>query len=145
MTNTEIFGINLGELNTIEFQELIPGVKLPALPLLIPGLEKLPMLPGLTIRDPGGAVLAEGYRLPTLEGEKEGGEVLGPGEGSAGAAYYPEERYYPEEMILEETEGAIEPLIPVEMLADEPLELGNRDAVVEMVLAGELEEEELEL
>ena len=146
MTDNELFGIKLGELNTIEFQELIPGIKPPAIPLLIPGLEKLPLLPGWTVRDPGGTVLAEGYQLPTLEGEKEGGEVLGPGEGVAGGAYYPPAKtYYPEETIIEETEGMIEPLISTGTLADESLELGRGDAVVDMVLSGELEDEALEL
>jgi len=146
MADNEIFGIKFGEMDTLEFQELIPGIKLPAIPLVIPGLEKLPILPGWTVRSPAGAVLAEGARLPTLAGEKEEEDVLGPGEGVAGGAYYPPaETHYPEETILEETEGMIEPLISTRTLADESLELGNGDAVVDMVLSGELEDEALEL
>lgn len=51
---------------TIELQELIPGIKPPAIPLLLPGLEKLPLLPGWTIRDPEGKILNQGADLPTL-------------------------------------------------------------------------------
>lgn len=155
-----MFGIKFGEMDTLEFQELIPGLKPPAIPLLIPGLDKLPILPGWTVRDPAGAVLAEGARLPTIGKKEEAeAEVLGPGGGSAGSAYYPPtppvetyypppppvETYYPEQTILEETEGMVEPLIPTGTLADEDLELGNGDAVVDMVLSSELEDEALEL
>jgi len=51
---------------TIELQEIIPGIKPPAIPLLLPGLEKLPLLPGWTIRDQVGKVVNKGADLPTL-------------------------------------------------------------------------------
>lgn len=62
--------IDLGT-NTIEFQEIIPGIKPPTIPLVIPFMEKLPLLPGWTIRDRGGAVLNEGMRLPLVEVPRE--------------------------------------------------------------------------
>ncbi len=164
MTNNEILGIKFGEMNTVEFQELIPGIKLPAIPLIIPGLEKLPLLPGWTVKSPAGAVLAEGARLPTL-GKKKDESVLG-----AGGAYYPPapyykpapqypaetyyppethyppaEAYYPEQLILDETEGLIEPMVPLDLLEDEPLELGDDDAVSDSALSGNLTDEALEL
>ncbi len=55
--------------NTIEFQELIPGIKPPRVPILIPGLEKLPLLPGWIIRDPAGGVINAGIRIPVLTWE----------------------------------------------------------------------------
>jgi hypothetical protein len=58
--------IKLEGVNMIEFQEIIPGIKPPSIPSLIPGLEKLPMLPGWTIRDPGGNILNEGVRMPLV-------------------------------------------------------------------------------
>jgi len=51
---------------TIEFQELISGVKPPRVPLLVPGLETLPLLPGWIVRDAAGNIVNEGMRLPTL-------------------------------------------------------------------------------
>lgn len=142
--------------NTIEFQELIPGIKPPAIPLLIPGLEKLPLLPGWTIRNPEGRVVSEGARIPTLPPgiigipipEELPGEALGPGESLAilGDEYLaPEEEYYPEEAILEETGMEIAPTVPAEMLGGNMLELGNEDGDEDMVLSVELEEESLEL
>ena len=144
--------------NTIEFQELIPGIKPPAIPLLIPGLEKLPLLPGWTIRNPAGRVVSEGARIPTLPPGIIGipipkempGEELGPEEALATlGAEYPalEGEYYPEEAILEENGGVLEPAAPDERLGlmGETLELGNKDEIDEMVLSVELEEEELEL
>jgi hypothetical protein len=53
-------------MNMIEFQEIIPGIKPPSIPSLIPGLEKLPLLPGWTIRDPAGKILNEGVRMPLV-------------------------------------------------------------------------------
>jgi len=53
-------------MNMIEFQEIIPGIKPPSIPSLIPGLEKLPLLPGWTIRDPAGKILNEGARMPLV-------------------------------------------------------------------------------
>ena len=55
--------------NTIEFQELIPGVKPPRVPILIPGMENLPLLPGWIIRDPEGNVINAGIRIPVLTWE----------------------------------------------------------------------------
>ena len=52
--------------NTIEFQELIPGVKPPRVPILIPGMEKIPLLPGWIIRDPEGNIINAGIRIPVL-------------------------------------------------------------------------------
>ena len=52
--------------NTIEFQELIPGIKPPRVPILIPGMENLPLLPGWIIRDPEGNVINAGIRIPVL-------------------------------------------------------------------------------
>lgn len=58
--------IETPEMNTIEFQELIPGIKPPRVPLLIPLLESLPLLPGWTIRDPAGNIINKGIDLPVL-------------------------------------------------------------------------------
>lgn len=69
------FGIKLPELamgtNTIEFQEIIPGIKPPSIPMIIPFFEKLPLLPGWTIRDKTGMVLNEGMKLPLVEVPRE--------------------------------------------------------------------------
>ena len=62
-------GIELEDADTIEFQEIIPGITPPKIPLLIPGLEKLPLLPGWTVRDPGGKVLNQGARISLGDGE----------------------------------------------------------------------------
>ncbi len=53
---------------TIEFQEMIPGVKPPRMPLLVPGLETLPLLPGWIVRDAAGNIVNRGVELPTLPG-----------------------------------------------------------------------------
>ena len=102
-------GLKPKEMDTIEFQELIPGIKPPAIPLVFGGLEKLPQLPGMTIRDPSGAVRAEGMRIPTMEKTTE--DALG----ALGMIPNEEyqlygESYTPEEIVLEETEGIVEPL-----------------------------------
>ena len=55
--------------NTIEFQELIPGIKPPRVPILVPGMENLPLLPGWIIRDPAGRVINAGIRIPVLTWE----------------------------------------------------------------------------
>ena len=57
--------------NTIEFQEVIPGIKPPAIPMVIPFMDKLPLLPGWTIRDRTGKVLNEGMKLPLVEVPRE--------------------------------------------------------------------------
>ena len=56
------------EMFTIEFQELIPGITPPRVPLLIPGLESLPLLPGWIVRDAAGNIVNKGAELPTLPG-----------------------------------------------------------------------------
>ena len=102
-------GLKPKEMDTIEFQEIVPGIKPPAIPLVIGGLEKLPQLPGMTVRNPAGAVIAEGMRIPTLGETSESAlGVLG---------MIPDEEYQlrgdaytPEEVVLEETEGYVEPL-----------------------------------
>jgi len=55
--------------NTIEFQEIIPGVKPPKIPLLFPGTESIPLLPGWIIRDPEGNIVNAGLRIPVLTWE----------------------------------------------------------------------------
>jgi len=109
-------GLKPQNMDTIEFQELIPGIRPPAIPLLFGGMENLPQLPGLTIRDPSGAVIGEGMRIPTLNGENGNGappseEVL------RALGMLPDEAYQlqgnsysPEDIVLEETEGYVEPL-----------------------------------
>jgi len=104
-----LIGLKPQEMDTIEFQEIIPGVKPPAIPLVIPGLENLPQLPGMTIRNPAGAVIGEGMRIPTIGEATE--ETLG------ALGIVPDEDYqlygerYPvEDVVLEETEGYVEPL-----------------------------------
>jgi hypothetical protein len=52
--------------NTIEFQEIIPGIKPPKIPLLIPGTESIPLLPGWIIRDAEGNIVNAGLRIPLL-------------------------------------------------------------------------------
>ena len=109
-------GLKPREMDTIEFQELIPGVKPPAIPLLFGGLEQLPQLPGMTIRDPSGAVRAEGMRIPTLQDEN--GDVAPPPEEDLRMLGRMPDRAYqlygnsssPEEIVLDETEGYVEPL-----------------------------------
>jgi hypothetical protein len=128
--------------NTIEFQEIIPGVRPPAIPLLIPGLEKLPILPGWTIRSGSGKVIAQGDRLPTVpigvfgipippeldkpvviarkeaETSLEGGYVASTGLG-------PERENYLEAQILAETEGSFESAVTVEDISEEALDMGT--------------------
>jgi len=69
------FGVKLPSLNlgtnTIEFQEIIAGIKPPSIPMLLPFFEKLPMLPGWTIRDSTGKILNEGMRIPMVEVPRE--------------------------------------------------------------------------
>jgi hypothetical protein len=127
-------GLKPADMDTIEFQELIPGIKPPAIPLVFGGLEKLPQLPGMTIRDPSGAVRAEGMRIPTMgETTKDTLGALGmmPNEdyqlyGDAHAPIYGD-AYPPEDVVLDETEGYVEPLtlagdVEPLMLDDESLE-----------------------
>jgi hypothetical protein len=102
-------GLKPNEMDTIEFQEIIPGIKPPAIPLVFGGLEALPQLPGMTIRDPSGTVKAEGMHIPTLA--QTGEETLG-ALGMIPAEEYQlaGDAYIPEEIILDETEGFVEPL-----------------------------------
>jgi len=69
------FGVKLPTIdlggNTIEFQEVIAGIKPPSVPMIIPFMEKLPLLPGWTIRDNTGAVVNEGMKLPLVEIPRE--------------------------------------------------------------------------
>jgi hypothetical protein len=59
-----------GAPSTIEAPEIIPGIKPPRVPQLIPSLEKLPLLPGWTIRNREGTVVAHGAPLPTIGTEE---------------------------------------------------------------------------
>jgi len=128
--------------NTIEFQEIIPGIRPPAIPLLIPGLEKLPILPGWTIRSGAGKVIAQGDRLPSMpigvfgipippelekpavvatkaaEASLEGGYTASTGLG-------PEKENYLEAQILAETEGEFESAVTVEDISEEALDMGT--------------------
>ena len=104
-----LIGLKPKEMDTIEFQELIPGIKPPAIPLVFGGLEKLPQLPGMTIRDPSGAVRAEGMRIPTMgETTKDTLGALGMMPNEEYQLYG--DAYTPEEIVLDETEGYVEPL-----------------------------------
>lgn len=84
-------GLKPEEMDTIEFQEIIPGIKPPRVPLAIPGMGNLPLLPGWTVRDQMGSVVNEGIKLPTM------GEVAQEQSPTLGMDYYPEGAYYPEE------------------------------------------------
>lgn len=163
----EIPEVKVPGAHTIEFQELIPGLKPPAIPMLIPGLEKLPLLPGWTVRDKAGEVVSEGMRIPTLKGLPGipipeplpepylpiGGYVpspvvtpVSPGQHFVSEEYT--EADILEQTILEETEGAVEPLLGPRVLSDESLELdmmGLDNAEEVLVPNGVLEDEELEL
>jgi len=66
-----IFGIDIAKMvgwegRTIEFQEIIPGIRASPLPWFIPIIEQIPLLPGIIIRDEDGLIVQEGMRLPTL-------------------------------------------------------------------------------
>lgn len=69
------FGVKLPTIdlggNTIEFQEVIAGIKPPSIPMILPFFEKLPLLPGWTIRDRTGKVLNEGMKIPLVEIPRE--------------------------------------------------------------------------
>jgi len=160
---------------TIEFQELIPGLKPPALPMLIPGLENLPLLPGWTVRDSKGAAVKEGVRIPTLIKGLPGIPIPGPlpkfpqvdpipGPMLGLNDYYSQLNQSPpyhtsvyaqpnytgadilEAMILEETEGGVEPLLSPYELGDEMLEMDMvDDSESVLVPGGVLGDEGLEL
>ena len=80
-----LFGINISKMvgwtgRTIEFQEIIPGVRATPIPWVIPPvneipvigpmisstIDKIPLLPGFIIRGEDGKVENEGMRLPTV-------------------------------------------------------------------------------
>ena len=160
----EIPDVKVPGAHTIEFQELIPGLKPPEIPILIPGLEKLPLLPGWTVRDDAGAVVSEGMRIPTLKGLPSipipeplppvAAPVLSP---RVSPHVAPRRRFASaepthgdilEQTILEQTEGVVEPLLVTPVLSDESLELdmmGLDNAEELLVPDGVLEDEELEL
>lgn len=147
-------GLKPNEMDTIEFQEIIPGIKPPRVPLVIPGMDKLPLLPGWTVRAPNGAVLNKGAEIPTIGGapQKTGTQqmvpdALSPGQmADAGYTPYPEEvalssyqplpveeiqlsvpDYYPEEAVLAEVEDMNE---PVELSVDDGGSLMEDDSLV---------------
>ncbi len=156
-------------MNTIEFQELIPGIKLPAIPLLIPGLEKLPLLPGWTVRNREGRVVSEGARIPTLPpgiiGIKIPGELppdtesrpsvmperppIGPGGDGRirlGSEYpAPDGEHYPENNAPITTGSAFEQTVPTDMPTLDILDLGDKGGVEKKVSSEPLEDEPLEL
>jgi len=128
--------------NTIEFQEIIPGIRPPAIPLLIPGLEKLPILPGWTIRSQSGGVIAQGDRLPTVPigvfgipippeldkpvvAAKEAAEASLEGGYTASTGLGPEREHYLEAQILADTEGEFESAVTVEEISEEALDMGT--------------------
>ena len=147
-----IVGLKPAEMNTIEFQEIIPGIKPPRVPLVIPGLEKLPLLPGWTVRNPRGVVVNEGMKLPTA------GDVTKSASNALGIDEYPAEPYqlsayqtppippiediqlsavdyYPEEAILSEVEDMTEPLTlsadsSESLTGNESLELEDEDVTL---------------
>lgn len=128
--------------NTIEFQEIIPGIRPPAIPLLIPGLERLPILPGWTIRSGQGKVVAQGDRLPTApigvfgipippELEKpvvtarRAAEASLDGGYTTSAGLGPERENHLEAQILAETEGEFESAVTIEDISEESLDMGT--------------------
>jgi len=146
-------GLKPNEMDTIEFQEIIPGIKPPRVPLVIPGMDKLPLLPGWTVRDKNGAVLNKGVEIPTIGGApqktapQQTVSTLSPDQmAAAGYTPYPEEvalasyqplpveevqlsvpDYYPEEAVLAEVEDMNE---PVELSVDDGGSLMEDDSLV---------------
>lgn len=149
--------------HTIEFQELIPGFKPPTIPLLIPGLENLPLLPGWTVRDDAGVAVKEGVRIPTLPKGLPGipipaqlpkPELSIPRnalDGNQRQRYQPDYPNYPaadilESTILDETDIGVEPLHSAIDLTDEALEFDMiYDTEDVLVPNGVLIDEELDL
>lgn len=133
----DFLGIDTDRMDKLEFQEIIPGIKLPDLPLPIAGiLDKLPVLPGFKIKDPVGNVIGEGMTIPTPFGEDtsaNGSETL------AGGQYYAQPSSY--ERDLYEEPAALGNMSAAEMEFAE-LELGvSAESVVDV----DLNEEELEI
>lgn len=136
----DFLGIDTDTMDKLEFQELIPGVKLPELPLPFAGvLDKLPVLPGFKIKDPAGNVIGEGMKIPTPFSE---GAPASESETLAGARYYPDyTQATPYEQDLYEEPAALGNMSAAEMEFAE-LELGvSAESVVDV----DLDEEELEI
>jgi len=136
----DFLGIDTDTMDKLEFQELIPGIKLPDMPLPIAGiLDKLPVLPGFKIKNPSGNVIGEGMKIPTPFGEgtpANGSETL------AGGQNYPDyvqaSSYEPD---LYEEPATLGNMSAAEMEFAE-LELGvSAESVVDV----ELDEEQLEI
>jgi hypothetical protein len=111
--------------NMIEFQEIIPGIKPPSIPSLIPGLEKLPLLPGWTIRDPAGKILNEGMRMPLVPPIGATGITIPPElpqEGELAAPVANSNTLHPDAVTLEKL--IRDPIAAEEEIADEAVELG---------------------
>jgi len=113
------------EPDTIEFQEIIPGIKPPRVPQLIPELEKLPLLPGWTIRDPRGNVVAHGEPLPTI-----GGEAETPPPDEHLSMLLPMTLPISGENVIIETESDTEDALSMNDLSDEMLELDTEDVEI---------------
>lgn len=87
-------------MDTIELQELIPGIKLPRIPLPVRGLEELPIAPGVILRNARGDTLGANP-INTSGMEKMRTDVFGqqpPRHASV----------LPEDEIITDTEGDIE-------------------------------------
>jgi hypothetical protein len=132
----DFLGIDTDTMDKLEFQEIIPGIKLPDLPLPIAGvLDKLPVLPGFKIKDPVGNVIGEGMKIPTPfeNAPADDAETL------AGGQYYAQPSSY--EPDLYEEPAALGNMSAAEMEFAE-LELGvSAESVVDV----DLDEEELEI
>jgi len=137
----DFLGIDTDTMDKLEFQELIPGVKLPDMPLPVAGiLDKLPVLPGFKIKNPAGNVIGEGMKIPTLFNEgtpANGSETL-----AGGNQYFPDYA----QAASYEPDMYEEPAVLGNMSAEEmefaELELGvSAESVVDV----ELDEEELEI
>ena len=145
----DLLGIDTDTMDKLEFQELIPGVKLPDMPLPISGvLDKLPVLPGFKIKNPSGEVIGEGMKIPTLFNEStpatpnESTPATPPETLAVGNQYFPDyiqaTSYEPD---LYEEPAALGGMSAEEMEFSE-LELG---VSAESVTDVELGEEELEI
>ena len=112
-------------MNMIEFQEIIPGIKPPSIPSLIPGLEKLPLLPGWTIRDPTGKILNEGVRMPLVPPIGATGIAIPPElpvEGEISPVVAGDDALHPDSVTLERL--IRDPIAAEEEIADVAVELG---------------------
>jgi len=112
-------------MNMIEFQEIIPGIKPPSIPSLIPGLEKLPLLPGWTIRGPAGKILNEGVRMPLVPPIGATGIAIPPElptEGEIAPPIAANNELHPDAVTLERL--LRDPIASEEEIADVAVELG---------------------